>query len=398
MPSLIVVNQHAIVPSDGGGSRHFDLGTALAHLGWDVQIVASDFHFQHRRYVRRRGWRERRVIVEGVSGIRVAWLWAAPYSANNWRRAINWLSFGIEVCCHRINKPDLVIGSSPQLLAAAAAWVMATRLSSSFVLEIRDLWPESLEAVTNRRGLFYWILRAVARFLYRRADAVIVLARGVADVLAAQGVPRERVWLIPNGVAPDAFASLKRPERTSLTLLYAGAVGPANGLDVVLDAADRLRSEVDIRFLLVGDGPAKDALVQVAEDRHLRNIEFRPPVPRSKLPELFATADAGLMVLKDAPLFRFGVSPNKLFDYLGAGLPVVCNVAGEVAELLAEAGAGEQAADASGAALADAILRLRARSPAERAAMGAAGRAWVLRERNRVTLAEQLDKHLRSLL
>ena len=180
--------------------------------------------------------------------------------------------------------------------------------------------------------------------------------------------------------------------------MYAGAHGPANGLDVVLEAAALLRDEPRVRFLLVGDGPSKPALVASAAAAGLGNVEFRDPVAKREIPRLFADADAGLMVLRDTPLFAFGVSPNKLFDYLGASLPVVCNVPGEVAGMLADAGAGEQAADGSAAALADAVRRMLAHPPERRAEMGRAGRAWVTREHDRPVLAQRLDALLSSLL
>jgi glycosyltransferase involved in cell wall biosynthesis len=211
-------------------------------------------------------------------------------------------------------------------------------------------------------------------------------------------VDAKKIVYVPNGVDLNAFT--KQPERSadSLTLVYAGAHGPANGLDAVLDAAELLRNDSRIRFLLVGDGPAKSALRDDAARRNLANVEFRDPVAKSDIPALFASADAGLMVLRDSPLFAYGVSPNKLFDYFGAALPVVCNVPGDVAGMVADAGAGERAANSSGAALADAIRRLIARSPEERANMGLAGRSWVAQEHSRPVLAERLDSMLRELI
>ena len=166
----------------------------------------------------------------------------------------------------------------------------------------------------------------------------------------------------------------------------------------VLDAAEILRSDAGIQFLLVGDGPAKVALVADARRRGLQNVEFRDPVPKAELVSLFAAVDAGLMVLRDASLFSFGVSPNKLFDYLAAGLPVVCNVPGEVARLVHDAGAGVQARDSSGVALADAIRAVRSLSVSERRAVGAAGRSWVAREHSREVLGARLDALLRELI
>ncbi len=399
-PSLLWINHFAIPPSEGGGTRHFELGRELVRRGWRVRIAASDFHLATRRYTRRAGPDERAPLAEVVDGVEFDWLWAAPYRGNDWRRALNWLTFARGVGRLRDGfRPDVVIGSSPHLFAAWAGARLARRVGVPFVLEVRDLWPETLAAVGGWGGPAYHALDRLARHLYRRADRVVVLARGTGRYLAGErGVPEERIVFVPNGVDPAAFAAAARPARQGLTLVYAGAHGPANGLEAVLDAAALLRGRGEVRFLLVGDGPAKPDLVRRAAELGLASVEFRDPVPKREMSAVLAEADAGLMVLRDTPLFSFGVSPNKLFDYLAAGLPVVCNVPGEVAEMARASGAGVQAADASGAALAEAALRLAALPPEERAAMGRAGREWVAREHGREVLAERLDAALRALL
>jgi glycosyltransferase involved in cell wall biosynthesis len=273
---------------------------------------------------------------------------------------------------------------------------MARRLRAAFVLEVRDLWPESLVAAGGSKGPAYHTLGAIARHLYRRSDRVIVLTRGVASHLEHRRVPREKLIYIPNGADTDAFIPHARP-RGPFTLIYAGAHGPANGLDTVLDAAELLGDE-PIRLLLVGDGPSKSELRAKAERRELNNVQFLDPVPKVEMPALLSRANAGLMVLRNAPLFSYGVSPNKLFDYLAAGLPVACNVPGEVATLLRQSGAGEQARDSSAHALADAIMRIAMRSPRERERMGTSGREWVAREHSRAVLGKRLDRALRDVM
>jgi glycosyltransferase involved in cell wall biosynthesis len=247
-------------------------------------------------------------------------------------------------------------------------------------------------------GPGYWLLWALARSLYRSADHVIVLARGVADYLRDLGVDPSRITVVPNGVDVSAYDGTRPVPRDRLRLVYAGAHGPANGLDVVLEAAHLLRDEPRVSFLLVGDGPAKESLRARARELGLERVELRDSVPKTRMPEILADCDAGLMVLKELPLFSFGVSPNKIFDYWGAALPVVCNVPGEVAGWVRDAAGGVQAADGSAAALADAIRRLLALPPDERRCLGDAGRAWVAREHDRPVLAARLDAALRALL
>ena len=398
-PHLLIVNHFALAPDMGGGTRHVELGRELTRRGWRVTIAGSDFHVLERAYARRQGSRDKRTIDETVDGVRMRWLWSSPYEHNDRRRIANWLSFARSVVGTdwRSERPDVVIGSSPQLFAALAAWRVARRLRVPFVFEVRDLWPESLAVAGRRRGPGYWGLWVIARFLYRSARRIIVLARGVQRYLERQGVPPARIVYVPNGADVASFSGRSTSTANVMRVVYAGAHGPANGLGVVLEAAARLRDEPRVRFVFVGDGPAKSALLQRARSEGLSNVEFLDPVPKARIPQVLASCDVGLMVLKDIPLFAFGVSPNKLFDYWGAGLPVVSNVPGEVAGWVHEAKGGVQTADASAGALAESIRQLLAMGPDERAALGAAGREWVRREHDRPVLAARLDAAVRPL-
>ncbi len=397
---LWLVNQFAVAPGDPGGTRHFELGRELLHRGWEVTIIASDLGLHSRRYSRRFAARDRGAVGEDIEGVHFEWLWASPYDRNDWRRAANWLSFAREVIRTRsgARRPDVVIGSSPTLLAALAASRLAAAWKIPFVLEVRDLWPESLLAAGGGKGLAYTAFAQIAKQLYARATKILVLARGVRDHLAAAGIDASKIVYIPNGIDVAGFTVAQRHRDSRLQLIYAGAHGPANGLEAVLGAAELLRDRREIEFILVGDGPSKASLCADAEARNLENVRFLTPVPKREMPELLKQAGAGLMVLRDAPLFSYGVSPNKLFDYFGAGLPVVCNVPGDVERMVHAAGAGEQARDSSATALAEAIVRLAARSAEERRRMGSAAREWVAAEHGRAVLAERLDQVLRPLV
>ena len=398
-PRLLCVNHFAATPAMGGGTRHIELGRELVRRGWDVTIQASDLSVHSRTYARRAGASDRRRLRESVDGVEVEWLWAAPYERNDHRRVWNWVSFAGSVARSPLDPPpDVVIGSSPHLFAAAAALHLAIGAQRPFVLEVRDLWPESLAVAGRRGGPGYAALWLLARALYAAADRIIVLAEGVGEYLAARGVDSGKLVFVPNGVDARAFAGVSPPARERLRVVYAGAHGPANGLETVLEAAALLRDEPRAEFLFVGDGPSRPALIARAGELALERVRFAEPVPKQEMPRVLGECDAGLMVLRDLPLFSFGVSPNKLFDYWGAGLPVVCNVPGEVAGLVRAAQGGVQASDGSPAALAGAIRRLLAQAPEARRAVGERGRVWVTTERDRPVVAARLDAMLRQLL
>ena len=396
---VLWVNHFAVTPDMGGGTRHVEIGRELVRRGWSVHLAASDFHLHRRRYERRPDDTQRAPIRELLDGVEIDWLWAAPYEGNDLRRVWNWLSFSRSLLALEPSaRPDVVIGSSPHLFAALAARRVARRLGVPFVLEVRDLWPETLAVGTRGASVGYAALWALARHLYRVADRIVVLAPGTADYLERTGVPRAKLLCVPNGVDMSSFGTLEPEPRDRLRLVYAGAHGPANGLDAVLVAADLLRNDSRVSFVLVGDGPSKAELEASAAARGLPNVRFHAPIAKSAMPAFLADCDAGLMVLKEVPVFAFGVSPNKLFDYWGAALPVVCNVPGEVASMVRSAGGGVQAHDSSGAALAEAIRELLRVSPSDRRSIGRRGRKWVSAERDRPLLAARLDTALRQLL
>lgn len=398
--SLLWINHFALPLGEGGGTRHFEVGRELGRRNWSVTVAAADFHYISRKYIRRPNAATRDVVSEPLEGVEFRWFWSAPYERNDWRRGWNWISFSRSLLdgTRQAHRPDVVIGSSPHLFAALAGERLARRWRVPFVLEVRDLWPESMVAAGGRKGPAYYAFERIAHYLYRRAERIVCLARGTMTHLERLGVESGKLVYVPNGVDPDAFEGIERPPRDTFTLVYAGAHGPANGLDVVLDAAVLLRDDPRFRFLLIGDGPAKEELVRGARERGLGNVEFRDPVPKLRMPEVFAEADAGLMVLRDTPLFAYGVSPNKLFDYFGAGLPVVCNVPGEVASMVEAARGGELARPGCAESLAAAVRRLWERGAEERKEIGRSARDWVTREHGRTVLAERLDGALRELL
>ncbi len=368
--------------------------------------MACDLNLHTRKFTRRAEETDRAARLETLENVDIRWLWAAPYESNDWRRAWNWLTFRQSALRHVRelgHRPDVVIGSSPQLFAASAARTIARRMRVPFVFEVRDLWPESLLAAGGKRGPGYRFLDRMASGLYRDAGRILVLAQGVGQYLTERGVAAEKIVHVPNGVdvetiLPRACLGTEPDESRPLRLIYAGAHGPANGLECVLTAAELLRDQPGLHFVLVGDGPSKAQLQKQAASRQLLNVEFLATVSKHALVSLLHEADAGLMILKDAPLFSFGVSPNKLFDYLAAGIPVICNVPGEVDAMLGRSGAGIQTRDTSGRALADAVRQLVALGAAGRGHKGRLGRAWVEREHSRQVLGQRLDQALRDLI
>ncbi len=382
MKRVLVLNHFAVPAGAAGGTRHTELFSRLT--GWSHLIVVANTTAGQTQ------------SDEPVSGF--APVPAMSYTSNNLARVANWVSYGISATAHFMkgHRPDLVYGSSPHLFAGLAAYTLSRRWRVPFVLEIRDLWPQVLVDMgqLEETSPVYRALKQLEGFLYTKADAIVVLASGTADYLTARGIPEDKIILIPNAADPEDFVvNTDREELRArygfvrTTFVYAGAHGPANGLDLLLNAAAGAADQ-DFDVVLVGEGVAKGDLMAQAKELGLVNVRFADPIPKSEIPELLAAADIGLHVLADVPLFRYGVSPNKVFDYMAAGLPVLTNTPGVVGDLVSSAGAGVVVSPSD---LADGIREMTTQSSAELASMGAAGREFMAEQHSRTEMAGRLQ-------
>lgn len=235
-----------------------------------------------------------------------------------------------------------------------------------FVFEVRDLWPDIPRSMgVIRNPLVLGAMSALEWLSYRSAHRLIGLSPGIVKGISRLGVPPERVALIPNGCDLGIFATTVQPWRppqvreTDLLAIFTGTHGIANGLDAVLKAARELkrRGRDDIKFLLIGQGKLKPQLRHIAEVERLDNIVFHDPVDKNRLAGLMAAADIGMQILANVPAFYYGTSPNKFFDYIASGLPVLNNYPGWLADMIEEQGCGFAVAPDEPVAFADALER-----------------------------------------
>jgi len=265
-----------------------------------------------------------------------------------------------------LREPADVVFATTTPLTAGIPGIFARWLTRKpFVFEVRDLWPElpkAMGVITN--PVVLWLMSVLEWASYRSADRLVGLSPGIVEGIAARGVDKSRIAMVPNGCDLDLFASPEdawRPDGVrddQLLAIFTGTHGNANGLDAVLKAATVLqeRGRDDIRIALVGQGREKPKLKAEAEERGLDNVLFLDPVPKIQLTGLMAGADLGLQVLRNVPAFYFGTSPNKFFDYISAGLPVLNNYPGWLAGLIKEHGCGFAVSPDDPAAFADALI------------------------------------------
>lgn len=398
-----IINHYAVPPSQAGITRHFSLAQELLKLGHEVTIFASSFDHLTRTQMHLRGgerWRS-----EDYAGIRFVWIRTPSYSGNSPRRFWNMIAFAraFPRVARKFGggRPDVVMGSSPHLFAPFAAERWARREGIPFVLEVRDLWPQSLVDIGNI-SQSHPVIRVMAwmeRELYRRSNGIACLLPGAAEYIEARGAPKNSVVWLPNGIEDDLLREPLSPTlKQEFVITYAGAHGTANGLDTVLDAAallQRSSGQPKVKFVLIGDGPEKKRLMERAARNKLNNVEFKDSVPKHLIHGELAKADAFLMILKSSPVFQHGISPNKLFDYFGAARPVLFGV-NTAYNPVAEAGAGFTFDPSEPSTLAKAVLELVTLPADTRALMSKAGRRYVERYHLYSEIAKKLDALLRS--
>lgn len=391
---VLYVSQYFVRGDQPGGVRHWYHTRALADRGHDVHVVTS--YVQHKERSVPQEFAGRRIVRRDEDGMVVWRTYATPgYGVDMRSRLANYLSFAFWALAAglRAPRPAVVVASSPSLPAAAGAAVVAFVKRASFVLEVRDLWPGSAVAMglVRQGGVIYRVARALEWFCYRRARHIVALTDGIRDAIIATGIPAARVTLITNGVdrleTPAGSVDVPVPA-DAFVAMYVGAHGTYSSLGTVLDAAQALDDDPSVWFVLVGGGDQKPALQAEGARRGLTNVVFVDPVPKRDVPAWLARADVCLLPYQDRALFA-GALPNKTFDYMGAGKPIIAAVpVGELSRLVAAADCGIAIAPEDPRAMADAIRRLAA-DRALAARFGAAGAEFVCTHYDRKALAER---------
>ena len=349
---------------------------------------------------------------KGVNVCRT-WLYPAP-NRGLWGRAANYSSFALSAALSGpwvVSGESVVIATSPQILVGAAGYVVALSRRRPFVFEVRDLWPQSLEAVgqASAGSLLYRAVGRLADFLYRHADRIVVDGEWKRRALVAAGVPSEKIALIRNGATddfcldPTSSSAREARERVRndlglsgrFVVLYAGTLGMAHRLETVLEAAFQLRERGELAFLMIGEGADREKLMEQSGRMGLTNVLYLGRQPREAIPRYLAAADVCLVPLRRSEVFKTAI-PCKMFEAMAAAKPVVLGVEGEAKEILTAARAGIVVPPEDSSALATAILRLWSH-PRLCCELGENGRDAVLRKHSRAGQAKAYLKLLTEL-
>ena len=404
--NIVYVNHYAGSPALGMEYRPYYLAREWVSRGHAVLTLAADFS-----HVRTR---QPRAGDELVDGIAYRWYPTPRYRGNGWRRFMNIVSFlrAVWIDTPRLArdfKPDVVIASSSYPLDIWVARRLARRVGAKLVFEVHDLWPLSPIELAGMSPYhpFAMLCQLAENAAYRDADVVVSMLPQVHGHMAGRGLDLDKLHIVPNGISLDEWqgeppplredvaAALRTARAGGCTLVgYAGSMGLPNALDTLLDAAALLQQDGSgLHFVLVGDGHERTRLTGRIATLGLKNVSLLPPIPKAQVAALLAAVDIAYIGWQRVPIYRFGIAPNKLMDYMMARVPVLHAVdAGN--DPVAESGCGLTVIPEDAAASADGLRRLAALPAEARRAMGERGRAFVLDKHTYPALAQRFIRAL----
>ncbi|OLU33080.1 glycosyltransferase family 4 protein [Pseudomonas sp. PA27(2017)] len=392
---ILYFHQHFVTPYGAGAIRSYAMARELLAQGHQVTMVCGSMQGGDTGLSGPFVGGIRRGLVDGIDVIELG----LAYSNNDglFKRSATFLKFSLRSVVLAFNEHYDVLFATTTPLTAGIPGILARWLRGRpFVFEVRDLWPELPRAMGVIRNPIVLALMGGLEWLsYRSAHRLVGLSPGIVDGIAHRGVARNRIALVPNGCDLDIFDVSVEPWRpegiasADLMAVFAGTHGVANGLGAVLDAAAVLKSRgrADIKILLIGQGKLKPALQERAIREELNNVVFHDSVSKTRLAGLMASTDIGLQVLENVPAFYYGTSPNKFFDYIAAGVPVLNNYPGWLASMIEARECGFAVPPADPAAFADA-LESAAQDKESLKAMGDRARALAEEEFSRARLSK----------
>jgi glycosyltransferase involved in cell wall biosynthesis len=407
---VLILNQYALPAGEAGITRHGDIGAELVRRGHEVTVIASDFDYFARRPM------QRSKHGSGThNGVRFVWLKTGEYVANDRKRISSMRRYALSAVRAGLRErpnPDIVIGSSPHPLAPLAAYLVGRLRRVPWIFEARDIWPSALvdlDAI-RRGGRTHRLLERLERYLYIHANAVVMVPPRGAQRLTELGVDPSKVTHVPNAAStplwdaepiPPSLEAILQDFDGRFILVYTGAIGVPHGFETVVHAVRHLRdTRPDIHerllVLIVGDGVAAEQLRQMADDQQLDNLLVHPAIPKATVRTLLLRSDACLMQAAASDHFKYGFSPNKLFDYFAAGKPIL--IASELPTLVDEWGTGIRFPPGDPVALADAVARITSTAEAEREAMGRRGLRLAETEYSVSTVTDRYESLLEELV
>jgi glycosyltransferase involved in cell wall biosynthesis len=365
---ILYIHQHFCTRSGSIGTRSYEFAQALIAAGHEVTMFCASNRMSQTGLS---GAFENGIRQGSVDGIHVI---EVDLQYSNYdgflKRILKFVRFAIKSCAFvfKINYDVVYATSTP--LTVGMPGILAKKIRKKrFIFEVRDLWPDlpvAMGIIKNRVAIKF--LEMFEKLCYKTADTCVGLSPGIQQGIINKGIDPNKVKIIPNGcdiplfhdVPPDIVEEYQKKFSSGFWCVFTGAHGLANGLDAVLNTAALLKRQgnQEIKFLFVGDGKIKPHLMQRVEKEQLDNCIFWDPLPKKKLAGVLKAAQLGLMILENIPAFYYGTSPNKFFDYLAAGLPILVNYPGWMADIVKQANCGVAVRPEAPTDFANALIKL----------------------------------------
>lgn len=388
-------------------NRIFEFAKRLKKFGHEITILTAMPNYPKGEIFDQ--YKGKKLVIEEIDDIRI--IRTSIYATKEKgfiKRLRNYLSFtfsSVITGAKHVGHQDVIITESPPLFLGWSGYLISKKIKAKFVFNISDLWPES----AVKLGMLHnkLLIKAstwLEEFCYRKADAITGQTKGIVNNIIMRGFDSNKVHLITNGVDTEFFKKENRDEEFikkigiegKFAACYGGIHGLAQGLEVIINAAEILKNHDNIQFIFVGDGPEKEKLKNMVKEKELSNVTFIPVQPKKNMPKIIASMDASIIPLKKLDLFK-GALPSKMFEALATELPIILSVEGEAANLINEAKAGIVVEPENSEEMADAVLKL-AEDKKLRAVFGANGREYVTENYSRDKITRNLENILKNIL
>ncbi|EKT4485821.1 glycosyltransferase family 4 protein [Shewanella algae] len=399
-----IINQYSSTPKTGIGGRHFYLSKELVKQGFEVYLVNASFSHV---LLSPKDNKDTYDLYK-YEGVNIVSIKVNKYSNSfSKKRILNWFLFafrlrGLHSVIH--SKPDVILYSSAPLIGYLGAQFLANKLRVPLAFEVRDIWPLSLCEIGgySKKHPFIRFLQWIEDRAYQQSDIVISNLKNSYKHMIEHGLDKNKFNWIPNGFSlsevvcnePLADSVLSLIPKDKFIIGYTGTFGLANSLDTFLLAAEMLKYDESVAFVLVGSGNFKDKLKKMKVEHHLENVYFIDAIPKVQVQSMLSNFDVCYIGLTADPLFKFGVSPNKLFDYMYSGKPIIYAIDSGEYKPVSGVNAGLEITPQDPTALRDSILRLKNKSKSELYDMGARAKQSALEEYEYSNLAKSLSSVL----
>ena len=397
--NLLVVNQYASTPeySSGAGERFYYLAPYFNEKGFNVTIISGAFNHLFLKLPKA----IRLFNDENIPGGKFVWVRLRNYKAESFfGRFFSWFEFLIKLFFYPIDnkqKPDYVLVSSMSLFPVVYAIYLKYRFKCKFILEVRDIWPLTPVELGgySEKHPFIFFMKIIEKNAYKKADSLVSVLPGFGrHVHNIIGYSKEVSW-IPNGIQQEININNIQPINNSKKFIvtYTGAIGIANALEYLIEAAKLLSNIDDIIINIVGDGPEKDKLKNKVYSQKIKNVQFVEKVPKSEIHKILDNSDVCIILWRDKNIYKFGVSANKYNDYMLSGKPIISASRIED-DPVKVSGCGKQVVPENPHEIAKAIIELKSLSSKERIDLGQKGYNYVINYQTYLTLS---DKYLQTL-